>query len=275
MFTFYHVSCQNSKDQNQLESIIGYSWLPIQQQFQYETILQFNTDQTGNQSTPLGQNTNTQDNTINLSSLGSSNSTNGSQLQPNISISQTNRCSMIKNGTYSLPICFEKLTSGYSGMNYSVFNSNGPHVETIELADIDVDNLPENNIIRQQDCDSDSDSYVNVNTLVNNLNCSNLASNNLTSSNAKSFFDVGLKLVSTVHTQDVYLERFISLANQMKSKAGQSKTNRMYGGSSYVNNRFSGSSHQRQDPDETIENSFKKAAMDICYAESEALIKFL
>ena len=273
LFTFYHVSCQNSKDQNQLESIIGYSWLPIQQQFQYETTLQFNMDQTGNQSTPTAQSINIQD-SINLSSLGSNNNTsNGNQLQPNSSISQTNRCSMIKNGTYSLPICFEKLTSGYSGMNYSVFNNNGPHVETIELTDIDTENLPDNNN-RQQDLDNDSENFVNVNTLVNNLNCSNLANNNLTSSNAKSFFDVGLKLVSTVHTQDVYLERFISLANQMKSKSGQEKTNRMHG-SGYVNTRFSGSNHQRQDTDETIENSFKKAAMEICYAESEALIKFL
>ena len=55
LFTFYHVSCQNSKDQNQLESIIGYSWLPIQQQFQIETNIQFNNDQHQvNQSINIG-----------------------------------------------------------------------------------------------------------------------------------------------------------------------------------------------------------------------------
>ena len=41
LFTFYHISCQSSKDQNQLETVIGYSWLPLQQQFQYETTLHF------------------------------------------------------------------------------------------------------------------------------------------------------------------------------------------------------------------------------------------
>lgn len=39
LFTFYHVSCQNSKDQ--LDTVIGYSWLPLEQQFQYETTVQF------------------------------------------------------------------------------------------------------------------------------------------------------------------------------------------------------------------------------------------
>lgn len=48
----------------------------------------------------------------NSNSAGSTGNTSGNN-QQHTSYANTNRCSMIKNGTYSLPICFEKLVSGY------------------------------------------------------------------------------------------------------------------------------------------------------------------
>jgi hypothetical protein len=127
LFTFYHISCQNTKDQ--LDTIIGYSWLPLQQQFQYETTVYFTnqpaTSSTGLGTTQLGQfNSIVCDPMVNLSSSSSSNgngpligqATSGSsalgQTNKVSSTVNSNRVNMIKSGIYSLPISFEKLPQG-------------------------------------------------------------------------------------------------------------------------------------------------------------------
>ena len=101
LFTFYHVSCQSNKDSNQLESIIGYSWLPLQQKFQFET----SNDQT----------------TSTTNNIDSQQQQQQTQQQK---ISSDNHCTMVKNGTYTLPICSEKLPVGYSNLNYSNYSNN-------------------------------------------------------------------------------------------------------------------------------------------------------
>ena len=68
--------------------------------------------------------------------------------------------------------------------------------------------------------------------------------------NSKSYFDLKLKLVSTLHTQDVYLERFISLIN-------------------IRNNLID--AHQLQSQEVTL----RQALNDLCYVEAETLVKFL
>lgn len=155
LFTFYHVSCQSTKDQNQLESIIGYSWLPLQQQFQFESSVETNPD------------------------------------EPNI----PNRCTMIKNGTYSLPICLEKLPTGYSSLNYSIYTPNESNSVKSEEQQGDFD---------QNELDADLVNDQSVSTTITNVNSSQV---NNSISMSKSYFDLRINLVSTIHTQDVYLER--------------------------------------------------------------------
>lgn len=166
------------------------------------------------------------------------------------------------------------LFNRYSNLNYSVFNTNTTSNEVFDLNEIDLESLKESNDTTSDFADISS---VNINTVVNNINCSNLASNNLTGSNAKSFFDVGMKLVSTIHPQDVYLERFISLANQMRDMSGQQQNqtaakSNIYGA---VNSRFSVSEAQKLSSEEALEVLLRKAMGDVCLAESEALVKFL
>jgi len=137
LFTFYHISCQNSKDQNQLETIIGYSWLPLQQQFQFETTIHFANPQTSSQILNPNNNAN---NSMQMSNFVTSSQVNNSdfinasfqintndlnlnQANNSNSTTTTNRCSMIKSGIYSLPISFEKLPSGYSNLNYSIYDN--------------------------------------------------------------------------------------------------------------------------------------------------------
>jgi hypothetical protein len=192
LFTFYHVSCQSTKDQNQLESIIGYSWLPIQQQFQFETTT--NSNETASDPTD--------------------------SLIPN-------RCTMVKNGIYSLPICFDKLPSGYSNLNFSTYSP----VHSAAHTSSNDDDTAEN--------DSSDQNDLTTTTVTNITTASN--SNNSSISLSKSYFDVRLNLVSTIHTQDVYLERFIHLINQTSVDS----------------------------------NLLRKSLAELHLADAEALIKFL
>jgi len=111
----------------------------------------------------------------------------------------------------------------------------------------------------ENDCTSKNLSHFNVTTSISNLNSSSVVSqaaqaiSALGSSgpmNSKSYFDLKLKLVSTLHTQDVYLERFISLSN-------------------FRNNLID--SHQIQNQ----EVALRQALNDLCYVESETMVKFL
>jgi hypothetical protein len=272
LFTFYHVSCQNSKDQNQLESVIGYSWLPIQQQFQYETIIQLTNElqqpTTAQSTSQVNQeaNSNTAGSSFNNTSSASLGNTSSQTGGNSYSTSITSRCTMIKNGVYSLPICFEKLTSGYSNLNYSIYNSSSSfNLNNFNLS-TDMEAASDQNETEVDNVDKMNEpGLANVSTNITNLN--NCSNNNFANVNLKSYFDVALKLVSTIHTQDVYLERFISLANLMKSSCNiqqqQAKT-QQFG----LNGRMNASQND-------IEINFKKAVMDICFAESEALVKFL
>ena len=141
LFTFYHISCQNSKDQNQLETIIGYSWLPLQQQFQYETTLHFvNPYSNSNATNSQINSANNASNSLQLPNLSTnSDFSNGVSFQMNSTVdvsalnslgngalattATANKCSMIKSGIYSLPLSFEKLPTGYSNLNYSIYNN--------------------------------------------------------------------------------------------------------------------------------------------------------
>jgi len=210
LFTFYHVSCQSNKDSNQLESIIGYSWLPLQQNFQFET----SNDQT----------------TSTTNNIDSHQQQQQTQQQK---ISSDNHCTMVKNGTYTLPICSEKLPVGYSNLNYSNY-SNNENIEQTATTNENEENessIPNNN----------SDNH-NHNTILNNLPTINSTNNNLISL-TKSFFDIRLNLISTIHTQDVYLERFIHIKNQ-----------------------------QTNNIDATI---LKRTIQDLHLADSDALVKFV
>ena len=101
--------------------------------------------------------------------------------------------------------------------------------------------------------DTGDHDLVTVSTIITNLN-SNTVNNSqaaqaisaLGSSgpgHSKSYFDLRLRLVSTVHTQDVYLERFISVANQIPS------------------------------PNQEI--LLRQSLNELCYVEAETLVKFL
>lgn len=135
LFTFYHISCQSSKDQL-VETVIGYSWLPIQQQFQYETTVLFtnqcSTSLSHHQSSPLlcesvvtsaapgssgvqGAGGVAAGGGLSAASIGSGLASGLGNAQANGrigSLTTTNRVSMIKSGIYSLPISFEKLPPG-------------------------------------------------------------------------------------------------------------------------------------------------------------------
>ncbi len=134
LFTFYHISCQSSKDQNQLETIIGYSWLPLQQQFQYETTIHFaNPSNNLNISQMNANNVYTSGNFVSNSQMNQANfdlnnasfqiNSNDLNLNGSTTTTTTNRCSMIKSGIYSLPISFEKLPTGYANLNYSIYDN--------------------------------------------------------------------------------------------------------------------------------------------------------
>ena len=281
LFTFYHVSCQNSKDQNQLESVIGYSWLPIQQQFQYETIIQLSNElqqpMTTQSASQLNQeaNSNTTGSSFNNTSSTSSGNTSSQIGSNSSSTSFTSRCTMIKNGVYSLPICFEKLTSGYSNLNYSIFNSsssfnlNNFNLSTDMEAANDSTEADADNV---DTATANEPGQANVSTNITNLN--NCSNSNFANVSLKSYFDVALKLVSTIHTQDVYLERFISLANLMRSSCIIQQQQQQQHGKTQPHG-LNGASCRMNASQNDIEINFKKAVMDICFAESEALVKFL
>lgn len=145
LFTFYHVSCQNSKDQ--LDTVIGYSWLPLQQQFQYETTVLFVNQAPGTAAAATASSSAascpaTTGGMLASQSLVSAGSILGESVvvsQTNMltsaggsaslsagfaagagsagsvrvgSLTTTNRVCMIKSGVYSLPISFEKLPTG-------------------------------------------------------------------------------------------------------------------------------------------------------------------
>ena len=306
LFTFYHISCQSSKDQNQLETVIGYSWLPIKQQFQFETTVHFTNGPSSSDST-----TN--------SGMSAAPTTNLSAPQPNTS-SVTNRCVMINSGIYSLPISFEKLPFGYSNLNYSIYDNSATMNATNANATVsfhlneptpipnssmgmnpiysDFASLSPTSLSSIDSFNSKiSDNITQVNTLLYNINSTNssasttfgaMPSSTVASQAAqsiaalgstgpghsKSFFDVKLKLVSTIHTQDVYLERFIAIANiyannnQAGTQTNPSHVNSMFGTSKIAcSNTTSYGSY--------IELLLKNSIMDICYADSQALVKFL
>lgn len=75
----------------------------------------------------------------------------------------------------------------------------------------------------------------------------------------KSYFDLRLKLVSTIHTQDVYLERFIAVANAHCLELSRVATT----GCCYVGNSSASEALLRQ------------CMNDLCYVENETLVKFL
>ncbi|RNA40850.1 dedicator of cytokinesis 7 [Brachionus plicatilis] len=206
LFTFYHVSCQNSKDQ--LDTVIGYSWLPLEQQFQYETTVQFvNVNGPGLQAaSSLNQDFDTKKGAVQdvENKLGS--------------FTKITRCQMLKSGVYSLPITFEKLPSGYSTLNYSIFdNANNTAPSTI--FDEQTDSYIENGANKEEKIACAN--ITNVTTTITNSTSSSTslpsqvqANGALpTSINSKSFFDLRLNLISTIHTQDVYLENFLKFSN--------------------------------------------------------------
>ena len=95
----------------------------------------------------------------------------------------------------------------------------------------------------------------NFTTTITNVNSNSVASQAAQAISAlgssgpghsKSYFDLKLKLVSTLHTQDVYLERFISLSNSRSNTT-----------------------------DPTHDLALRQALNDLCYVESETLVKFL
>lgn len=73
----------------------------------------------------------------------------------------------------------------------------------------------------------------------------------------KSYFDLRLKLVSTIHTQDVYLERFIAVANAHCLELSRAATT-----GCFVNTS-------------TSEQLLRQCMNDLCYVENETLVKFL
>lgn len=73
----------------------------------------------------------------------------------------------------------------------------------------------------------------------------------------KSYFDLRLRLVSTVHTQDVYLERFIGVAN-----AHCLELSRAAATGCYVTTT-------------TSESLLRQCMNDLCFVEPETFVKFL
>lgn len=73
----------------------------------------------------------------------------------------------------------------------------------------------------------------------------------------KSYFDLRLKLVSTIHTQDVYLERFIAVVNAHCLELSRAATT-----GCFVNNS-------------TSETLLRQCINDLCFVENETLVKFL
>ncbi len=260
LFTFYHISCQNSKDQNQLETVIGYSWLPLKQQFQYETTVYFTNN------TPSG---------LNFSQQVSASMQFESAQTKVSSFTTKNKCSMIKGGVYSLPISFEKLPQGYSNMNYSIYDNasnnnvsffmpNNQNADASLLSSLE--NLTIDSVIKDESKVQLSN-IISVTTNLSNLSNSMSINNSSTSStifaqnpslapglnsNSKSYFDVKLKLVSTVHTQDVYLERFVAISN-LYSQANSANVN----------------------ASNTNDILMAQAIRDLCYVELDTLCKFL
>ncbi|CAF0831727.1 unnamed protein product [Brachionus calyciflorus] len=250
LFTFYHVSCQNSKDQ--LDTVIGYSWLPLEQQFQYETTVQFvNTNNQGLQPNIANA---SQDQEINFKK-GASQEVDGKIS----SFTKVTRCQMVKSGIYSLPISFEKLPSGYSALNYSIYD-NSNNIPTSNIFDDQLDSLIENSSNKDEKIPVAN--ITNVSTIITNspnsttsLNSAQNAASNITLSGpgySKSFFDLRLKFVSTIHTQDIYLENFIKFSN--------------------LNNQ----NQQLGIELSKVEiNLLKHSISDLCFVETEALYKFL
>lgn len=258
LFTFYHVSCQNSKDQ--LDTVIGYSWLPLEQQFQYETTVQF-INNTGSSTQPANLAS------MNIPNQSQLNDTDSSKLS---SFTKTNRCQMIKSGVYSLPISFEKLPNGYSNLNYSIYDNATSSTSNsvsffIPLAqDQSSNDLPGGCYIENKEEKIPISNIVSVNTVISNMtNTSGSSSLNSTQAAisalgsagpcySKSFFDLRLKLVSTIHTQDVYLENFIQFSNLYQQ--------------------------QQQLQIQLSKSEFthlKQSIYDLCYVESETMVKFL
>ena len=224
LFTFYHVSCQASKDQNQLETCIGYAWLPLVQTFM--------------------QSTSTQSPAALLSPA-----------------SQQVKCRMIKSGHYSLPISFDKLPTGYSTLNFSTYHhshSGGgggggdlAHATSSPLLDVSTNSGAgglASSISSSALLTDASSSRVDDDgellgggrtTLVNLTGSASITQPSAVSHQAlaalaalgangpvysKSSFDLRLKLVSTVHTQDVYIERFIALLNIVNNNSSNSRS---------------------------------------------------
>ena len=258
LFTFYHISCQNSKDHNQLETVIGYTWLPLRQQFQYETTVYFTNSMPSMIPTSqpvLDTNATPQPTKVN-------------------SITTKNKCSMIKSGIYSLPISFEKLPSGYSNLNYSIYdNSSNNNVSFFLPPNNSENNLSTNlesfsvDAVIKDESKIQLSNILSVSTNLANLNnnSSSLSGSGASSNTAalftpnpslapgpKSYFDVRLKLVSSIHTQDVYLERFVAI-------------------SSFYSVNGTGNSNTSN----TNDILMAQAIRDLCYVELETLCKFM
>ena len=109
---------------------------------------------------------------------------------------------------------------------------------------------------------------VSVSTVISNINTINSASVSSSSSTAqaisalglsgpgysKSYFDLRLKLVSTINTQDVYLERFISVANAQS------------------NHQLSIDARQTYHSHDGL---LRQVINDLCYVDSETFVKYL
>lgn len=71
----------------------------------------------------------------------------------------------------------------------------------------------------------------------------------------KSYFDLRLKLVSSVHTQDVYLERFIAVANAHCLELSRAAATGCYASGG--------------------EGVLRQAINDLCYVEPETFVRFI
>jgi hypothetical protein len=347
LFTFYHISCQNQSQCTQ--NIIGYSWLPIQQQFQFETIVNF-VNAKPNLSGGMNDASNSSMSvSYQHASVASSSSANLQPSAPQFSsflsgssfASKTSRCFMAKSGVYSLPIIFDKLSPGYSKLNYSVYGSstsasvtnlNSSTVSSVDnqifqnnndeaissimdrtiesINDLNSSNISNSNNNNKSLIDNISESVhdllpsessiINFSTQVTNMNSINsqystlsLASNQgaISASTAataaattaaslaysKSYFDVRIKISSTTLTQDVYLERFLTIANMIYSTSMSiNEINNLYG-STKISIGSSNNAQVTATPIVTcnLELLLKNSIMDICYAEAEALVQFI
>ena len=165
---------------------------------------------------------------------------------------------MIKSGVYSLPISFEKLPSGYSTLNYSIYNDNSNNATLSTVFDEQIDSFIENSTNKEEkipciNISNVSTTITNCTSSITSLNSQYQTSSGLSSSmNSKSYFDIRLKLVSTIHTQNVYLENFLKFSN--------------------LNNQ------NQQLGIELSKLEFqllKQSISDLCYVETEVVCKFL